>query len=62
MLTPPLRHPIPTHPAYIPDLPSTPSSSQDYQLFSSPAHRSQPAHYPTHVPAYTTPFQQVAKS
>ncbi|KAF4584993.1 hypothetical protein EYR40_001819 [Pleurotus pulmonarius] len=55
---PPLRHPIPTHPAYIPDPPSTPSSPQGYQRFSSsPAPASQPAQYPTHVPAYTTPFQ-----
>lgn len=55
---PPLRHPIPTHPAYIPDPPSTPSSPQGYQRFSSsPAPTSQPAQYPTHVPAYTTPFQ-----
>ncbi|KAF6751977.1 protein transporter yif1 [Ephemerocybe angulata] len=32
---PPLRHPVPTHPAYIPEPPSTPSSPQGYQRFSS---------------------------
>ncbi|KAF6751990.1 hypothetical protein DFP72DRAFT_1047381 [Ephemerocybe angulata] len=32
---PPLRHPVSTHPAYIPEPPSTPSSPQGYQRFSS---------------------------
>ncbi|KAJ7273470.1 YIF1-domain-containing protein [Mycena haematopus] len=32
---PPLRHPVPTHPAYIPEPPSTPGSPQGYQRFSS---------------------------
>ncbi|KAF8154874.1 YIF1-domain-containing protein [Crassisporium funariophilum] len=64
---PPLRHPVPTHPAYIPEPPSTPASPQGYQRFtSSPAPGSQPPQqqhqphlqpYPTHVPAYTSPFQ-----
>lgn len=55
---PPLRHPVPTHPAYIPEPPSTPVSPQGYQRFSSspgPPPHLQP--YPTHVPAYTSPFQ-----
>ncbi|KAF8181640.1 protein transporter yif1 [Pholiota molesta] len=62
---PPLRHPVPTHPAYIPEPPSTPASPQGYQRFSSSPGPNQPPHqqqqhaqaYPTHVPAYTTPFQ-----
>ncbi|KDR73154.1 hypothetical protein GALMADRAFT_251723 [Galerina marginata CBS 339.88] len=65
---PPLRHPVPTHPAYIPEPPSTPASPQGYQRFSSspaPVLQQQQAQqppqniqaYPTHVPAYTTPFQ-----
>ena len=60
---PPLRHPVPTHPAYIPDPPSTPSSPQAYQRYSSsPGPSQQQQHqphipsYPTHVPAYTSPF------
>ncbi|PPQ82187.1 hypothetical protein CVT26_009426 [Gymnopilus dilepis] len=32
---PPLRHPVPTHPAYIPEPPLTPGSPQGYQRFSS---------------------------
>ncbi|KAF5381592.1 hypothetical protein D9615_005534 [Tricholomella constricta] len=53
---PPLRHPVPTHPAYIPEPPPTPSSPQGYQRFSSspgPA----PQYQTHHVPAYTSPFQ-----
>ncbi|KAJ7198779.1 protein transporter yif1 [Mycena pura] len=56
---PPLRHPVPTHPAYIPEPPSTPGSPQGYQRFSSspqPGQHSQP-YAPAHVPAYTSPFQ-----
>ncbi|KAF9443438.1 protein transporter yif1 [Macrolepiota fuliginosa MF-IS2] len=63
---PPLRHPVPTHPAYIPEPPSTPVSPQGYQRYSSspgPQHQHggvQPvhthAHVPAHVPAYTNPF------
>ncbi|EAU86975.2 protein transporter yif1 [Coprinopsis cinerea okayama7 len=62
---PPLRHPVPTHPAYIPEPPSTPGSPQGYQRFSSsPAPPNQPAHpgYPSHVPAYSAPFQQTQPS
>ena len=61
---PPLRHPVPTHPAYIPDPPSTPGSPQAYQRYSSSPgpgqQQQQQPHiqsYPTHVPAYTNPFQ-----
>jgi protein transport protein YIF1 len=45
---PPLRHPVPTHPAYIPEPPPTP---QGYQRYSS-------SPIPTYVSPYTTPFQQ----
>ncbi|KAH9475837.1 Protein transport protein yif1 [Psilocybe cubensis] len=57
---PPLRHPVPTHPAYIPEPPSTPASPQGYQRFSSspgPGQPQQQQSYPSHVPAYTSPFQ-----
>ena len=60
---PPLSHPVPTHPAYIPEPPSTPGSPQGYQRFtSSPAPGGQAAPnvsnnsgYPGHVPAYGAP-------
>lgn len=32
---PPLRHPVPTHPAYIPEPPLTPASPQGYQRYTS---------------------------
>ncbi|EIW76050.1 YIF1-domain-containing protein [Coniophora puteana RWD-64-598 SS2] len=37
---PPLQHPVPTHPAFIPEPPSTPGSPQGYQRYASspPAH------------------------
>ncbi|KAF7338494.1 WD-REPEATS-REGION domain-containing protein [Mycena venus] len=57
---PPLRHPVPTHPAYIPEPPSTPGSPQGYQRFSSspqPGQHQSYGHPPAHVPAYTSPFQ-----
>ncbi|KAG6855825.1 hypothetical protein H0H87_010437 [Tephrocybe sp. NHM501043] len=61
---PPLRHPVPTHPAYIPEPPSTPASPEGYQRFSSspqPQHHQQQQHAPAyHVPAYTHPFQHNA--
>ncbi|KAF8219837.1 YIF1-domain-containing protein [Tricholoma matsutake] len=53
---PPLRHPVPTHPAYIPEPPPTPLSPQGYQRYSSSP--SIPSLGPSYVPAYTTPFQQ----
>ncbi len=66
---PPLRHPVPTHPAYIPEPPPTP---QGYQRFSSSpgpgggsaplgGHQHQQAYPmstgPQRVQAYVTPFQ-----
>ncbi|KAJ7103775.1 protein transporter yif1 [Mycena epipterygia] len=57
---PPLRHPVPTHPAYIPEPPSTPGSPHGYQRFASSPQpgQHQPTYAPpTHVPAYTSPFQ-----
>ncbi|KAJ6537313.1 YIF1-domain-containing protein [Mycena sp. CBHHK59/15] len=56
---PPLRHPVPTHPAYIPEPPLTPGSPQGYRRFSSSPQpgQHQPAYAPAHVPAYTSPFQ-----
>ncbi|KAG6909376.1 hypothetical protein DXG01_000817 [Tephrocybe rancida] len=57
---PPLRHPVPTHPAYIPEPPSTPASPEGYQRFSSsptpPQSQSQsqgPPSHAYHVPAYS---------
>ncbi|KIK55705.1 hypothetical protein GYMLUDRAFT_47662 [Collybiopsis luxurians FD-317 M1] len=58
---PPLRHPVPTHPAYIPEPPSTPGSPTGYQRFSSspgPTQQQSSPPQPQHVPAYmTSPFQ-----
>ncbi|KAG5634753.1 hypothetical protein H0H81_000896, partial [Sphagnurus paluster] len=57
---PPLRHPVPTHPAYIPEPPPTPVSPQGYQRFSSspgPGGAQQNPYQSHHVPAYTSPFQ-----
>lgn len=51
---PPLQHPVPTHPAYIPDPPTTPVSPQGYQRFSG---SSSPA--PVPVPAYSVPAYSV---
>ncbi|KAF8904972.1 protein transporter yif1 [Mucidula mucida] len=46
-----LRHPVPTHPAYIPEPPLTPDSpTPGYQRFSS---RSPAFPEPQHVPAYS---------
>jgi protein transport protein YIF1 len=59
---PPLQHPVPTHPAYIPEPPSTPSSPTGYQRYVSsppvpnaPLHQ-QPAYNPN--PAYAQQQQQ----
>jgi protein transport protein YIF1 len=42
---PPLLHPVPTHPTFIPEPPSTPASPQGYQRFASssspPPHQQQ---------------------
>lgn len=62
---PPLQHPVPTHPAYIPEPPSTPASPQGYQRYASsppPAqssqHFSHPSAYPQypHQPSHLTPL------
>jgi hypothetical protein len=59
---PTLQHPVPTHPAYIPEPPSTPASPQGYQRFTSspgppiPNVLPQPP-YPHPVQQYTSPFQ-----
>ncbi|KAI0746442.1 YIF1-domain-containing protein [Daedaleopsis nitida] len=59
---PPLQHPVPTHPAYIPEPPSTPMSPQGYQRYTSttPApNYAQPipnAAHPSHLaPPYPSP-------
>lgn len=44
---PPLQHPVPTHPAYIPEPPSTPASPQGYQRFTSTP---PPNSYPSLLP------------
>lgn len=45
---PPLQHPVPTHPAYIPEPPATPASPQGYERYtSSPP---QPGYQPQHQP------------
>ena len=50
---PPLQHPVPTHPAYIPEPPSTPASPQGYQRYASSP---QPQAYaqPQTIPAGAT--------
>ena len=50
---PPLQHPVPTHPAFIPEPPSTPASPQTYQRYaSSPlASQNNSQHFP-HGTAY----------
>lgn len=40
---PPLQHPVPTHPTYIPEPPSTPASPQGYQRYTSSPAPPQPA-------------------
>ena len=50
---PPLQHPVPTHPAYIPEPPSTPASPQGYQRYASsptPASAPAPAQSSQHFP------------
>src|SRR6266404_5631121 len=53
---PPLQHPVPTHPAFIPEPPSTPASPQGYQRYASspPApHPPQPFSHPNPYPQFT---------
>ncbi|KAI0251066.1 YIF1-domain-containing protein [Lactifluus subvellereus] len=64
---PPLQHPVPTHPAFIPEPPSTPASPQGYQRYaSSPlASQSNSQHFPhgtaypqfPHQPPHLAPLQ-----
>jgi protein transport protein YIF1 len=63
---PPLQHPVPTHPAFIPEPPSTPASPQGYQRYTSspPVHQLPPlqqqqqqAAYGSPPQGYTNPFQ-----
>lgn len=53
---PPLQHPVPTHPAYIPEPPSTPVSPQGYMRFTSsppnPNARPQPHRSPPQSQQY----------
>jgi hypothetical protein len=63
--SPELKHPVPTHPAYIPEPPATPNSPQGYQRFvsSPPDAHAEPAHpaFPTAQPyggGYAHPQQQ----
>ncbi|KIY66320.1 YIF1-domain-containing protein [Cylindrobasidium torrendii FP15055 ss-10] len=58
---PPLRHPVPTHPTFIPEPPQTPGTPDGYQRFSSspgpaPAqpHQLHPAYGAQSVPAYSS--------
>lgn len=48
---PPLQHPVPTHPAYIPEPPSTPASPQGYQRYTSSP---QPQAYAQAIPPAAT--------
>ncbi|KAJ3978777.1 YIF1-domain-containing protein [Lentinula detonsa] len=54
---PPLRHPVPTHPAYIPEPPSTPGSPNGYHIYhTTKIHQQQqhslhPPHHP-HQPSF----------
>ena len=53
---PPLQHPVPTHPAYIPEPPATPASPQGYERYtSSPP---QPPTYQQH-PHQSPPLHNV---
>ena len=53
---PPLQHPVPTHPAFIPEPPSTPVSPHGYQRYTSspPA----PGQHQSFHPAQSTPYPQ----
>lgn len=52
---PPLQHPVPTHPAYIPEPPSTPASPQGYERYTSspapPIPQQQPSVYTQAMPS-----------
>ncbi|KAF8513049.1 YIF1-domain-containing protein [Gautieria morchelliformis] len=54
---PPLQHPVPTHPPYIPDPPSTPASPQGYMRFaSSPPNPSGSAPHAAYPPVHAAPY------
>lgn len=49
---PPLQHPVPTHPAFIPEPPSTPASPQGYQRYASSPTPTQSSQHFSHSSAY----------
>lgn len=49
--TPELKHPVPTHPAYIPEPPTTPNSPQGYKRFASSPPPAQPLPQSMHTAA-----------
>lgn len=49
---PPLQHPVPTHPTFIPEPPSTPASPQGYQHYASSPSAPQSSLHFSHVPPY----------
>lgn len=60
---PPLLHPVPTHPMYIPEPPPTPGSPHGYQRYagtsSPPLQQSHPQVYPNqNAPIYSGQLQQ----
>ncbi|KAL5485231.1 HRF1 [Sanghuangporus weigelae] len=62
---PPLQHPVPTHPAFIPEPPSTPNSPHGYMRFtSSPSNQSVPPanFYGPHQPPQPQPVGGFASS
>ncbi|TFK47387.1 YIF1-domain-containing protein [Heliocybe sulcata] len=54
---PPLQHPVPTHPTYIPDPPSTPVSPQGYQRYTSSPPTAVPPQSVYAQAAYAPQFQ-----
>ncbi|KAG2033180.1 YIF1-domain-containing protein [Suillus americanus] len=54
---PPLQHPVPTHPAFIPEPPSTPASPQGYQRFASSPPQNQ--QYAARTQYHPPPFQPI---
>jgi hypothetical protein len=55
---PPLQHPVPTHPAFIPEPPSTPASPHGYQRYTSSPSVPQPQVFGSPPQqGFTHPFQ-----
>ncbi|KAG1765227.1 YIF1-domain-containing protein [Suillus occidentalis] len=54
---PPLQHPVPTHPAFIPEPPSMPASPQGYQRFASSSPPNQ--QYAAQTQYNPPPFQPI---